>query len=78
MLKMSCDTRRVISALIWAPTTLSLLSHFTGLNWFGKYERYVIPVSLFLLVVAVLYIGPSLSEMRQRGEESRRGDKDPG
>jgi hypothetical protein len=72
MVKLSYNARRLILGLIWAPATFILLSNFAGLNWFGKYERDAVTISFVLLLVGVLFIGPSLSEMRQRREEQRK------
>lgn len=77
MLRLSYNAKRLIVALIWVPTIFSLMSHYVGLNWFGKFEPDVVPISLVLLVIAVLFVGPSPSEMREqkiRKQEKREQD----
>lgn len=72
MRKLSYNARRILLAVIWVPTTVALVNHVLGLNWFGAYERDVVPISLVLLVVGVLFIGPSLEEMRERNKKRKQ------
>jgi len=56
----------MVPMLFWA------LNHFADLSWFPEYDKYIEVASFILLLVAVVFIGPSLAELRERRAERIR------
>ena len=72
MSKLSYKAKRVILTVIGVPFAISFVNYYASLNWFGGYDRQVMAALLFLSVMTIVFIGPTVSEVR---EERERRDK---
>ncbi len=66
MQKLSFNTRRVIVGFAMVPMLVWVLNHYAGLRWFAKYDEIIKVTSFLLLLIAVVFIGPSVEELRER------------
>jgi hypothetical protein len=74
-LKLSFNQRRGIVGLIWLPTVIFLLNDFADLNWFGEYSRYLTAAGFALLLFAITFVAPIISEMEDRRAQRKKGTR---
>jgi len=66
MPKLSYNQRRIILAASLILFLVSEVSRYWKLHWFGDFDGPAEIVGIAFLFVAVLYIGPTVSELKQR------------
>jgi hypothetical protein len=72
MPKLSYNQRRMIVAVALVFLLLSEANQYWKLHWFGDYGRAAEGVAIAFLFITVLYIGPTISEMRERRAQKDR------
>jgi hypothetical protein len=50
----------MLPMLVWA------LNHYAGLRWFSEYDKGLEAISFIVLLIAVVFVGPTLAEMEDR------------
>jgi hypothetical protein len=55
-----------------APFLLLLPDYFWDLNWFGPYDRDVFTAAIVLMFVGVLYLGPTIPEMKEHRARQKK------
>ena len=48
------------------PMLIWMLNHYVGFAWFAEYDKDVEAISFIVLLVAVLFIGPTIPELEER------------
>ncbi|HWU56734.1 MAG TPA: hypothetical protein VN175_14585 [Rhizomicrobium sp.] len=50
----------MLPMLVWA------LDHYAGFRWFSEYDKDLETISFIVLLMAVVFVGPTLTEMEER------------
>jgi len=50
----------MLPMLIWA------INHYGGFGWFAKYDKGLEAASFIVLLIAVVFIGPTVTELEER------------
>jgi len=65
MKSLSFNTKRTIVGGALTFTLVCLANYWFGFNLFGSFDRKILVVSFAILGVVVLYVGPTVAEIRE-------------
>jgi len=74
-MQISFTAKRVINGIVLALVLLSAANAMFGLNLFGRFHKDALIFSLLLAYIVVMYVGPSITEMRNyRAQKGKHRD----
>jgi hypothetical protein len=74
MLRLSFNSRRAIVGVALALTLFCLINYYLGFGLFGSLDKKVLIASFGVLGFCILYIGPTMGELREY-RDRRRGSR---
>lgn len=71
VLKLSYKARRALVGIALAACGLCIANYYFHLHFFGRFDEQVMFASLFIYAIILLYVGPSVEEMRKYRDRKR-------
>ena len=75
MSKLSFNGKRILVAIALSITLICLANFYLDLDLFGQFGKKILVVSVGLLIVVVLFFGPTIKEMEDYREKKRISPK---